>query len=33
VFLLLSVTTLALVPVVVLMKRSVAEAGVHIGRE
>jgi MFS transporter, DHA2 family, multidrug resistance protein len=33
VFLLLSVTTLALVPVVVLMKRSVTEAGVHIGRE
>jgi len=33
VFLLLAVVTLALVPVLLLMKRSVAEKGVHIGHE
>jgi MFS transporter, DHA2 family, multidrug resistance protein len=33
VFLILSVVTLALVPVVLLMKRSVAEKGAHIGGE
>jgi MFS transporter, DHA2 family, multidrug resistance protein len=33
VFLLLAVVTLALVPVVLLMKRSVAEKGAHIGSE
>jgi DHA2 family multidrug resistance protein len=33
VFLLLAVVTLALVPVVLLMKRSVAEKGAHIGHE
>jgi len=33
VFLLLAVVTLALIPVVLLMKRSVAEKGAHIGQE
>ncbi|MGH6777207.1 MAG: hypothetical protein ACRECL_04240 [Bradyrhizobium sp.] len=33
VFFLLAVVTLALVPVVLLMKRSVAEKGAHIGHE
>jgi MFS transporter, DHA2 family, multidrug resistance protein len=33
VFLLLAVVTLALVPTVLLMKRSVAEKGAHIGHE
>ena len=33
VFLLLAVVTLALVPVLLLMKRSVAEKGAHIGHE
>ena len=33
VFLMLSVVTLALVPVVLLMRRSVAEKGTHIGGE
>ena len=33
VFLLLAVVTLALVPVLLLMKRSVAEKGVHICHE
>jgi MFS transporter, DHA2 family, multidrug resistance protein len=33
VFLLLAVVTLALAPVVLLMKRSVAEKGAHIGHE
>jgi DHA2 family multidrug resistance protein len=33
VFLMLAVVTLALVPVVLLMKRSVARKGVHIGSE
>jgi len=33
VFLMLSVVTLVLVPVVLLMKRSVAEKGTHIGHE
>jgi DHA2 family multidrug resistance protein len=33
VFLVLAVVTLALVPVVLLMKRSVAEKGAHIGHE
>src|SRR6201999_2611372 len=33
VFLLLAVVTLALAPVVLLMKRSVAEKGAHIGQE
>jgi hypothetical protein len=31
--LMLSVVTLVLVPVVLLMKRSVAEKGAHIGHE
>jgi len=30
---LLAVVTLALIPVVLLMKRSVAEKGAHIGQE
>ena len=33
VFLMLAVVTLVLVPVVLLMKRSVAERGAHIGHE
>jgi len=33
IFLMLSVVTLVLVPVVLLMKRSVAEKGTHIGHE
>ncbi len=33
VFLMLAVVTLVLVPVVLLMKRSVAEKGAHIGAE
>jgi MFS transporter, DHA2 family, multidrug resistance protein len=33
VFLALSVVTLAMVPVVLLMKRSVAQKGAHIGGE
>jgi DHA2 family multidrug resistance protein len=33
VFLMLSIVTLALVPVVLLMKRSVAQKGAHIGGE
>jgi MFS transporter, DHA2 family, multidrug resistance protein len=33
VFLVLAVVTLALAPVVLLMKRSVAEKGAHIGHE
>ena len=33
VFLLLAVVTLALLPLVLLMKRSVAEKGAHIGHE
>jgi DHA2 family multidrug resistance protein len=33
VFLLLAVVTLALVPAVLLMKRSVAQKGAHIGHE
>jgi DHA2 family multidrug resistance protein len=33
VFLLLAVVTLALIPVVLLMKRSVAEKGAHVGHE
>src|SRR5262249_26819282 len=33
IFLMLSVVTLVLVPVVLLMKRSVAEKGAHIGHE
>ena len=33
VFLLLAVVTAVLVPVVLLMKRSVAEKGAHIGQE
>jgi DHA2 family multidrug resistance protein len=33
VFLMMAVVTLVLVPVVLLMKRSVAEKGAHIGHE
>ena len=33
IFLMLSVVTLVLVPVVLLMKRSVAEKGAHVGGE